>query len=52
MNGVIISVAVGVVTAIVVAILARRGRPGADLGFVSDNWVAEHRLAQASSDRQ
>jgi hypothetical protein len=39
---------VGVAVAIVIPVIAwrrGRGRP-ADLGFVSSQWVAEHRLAQ------
>ncbi|HZP49458.1 MAG TPA: hypothetical protein VFB07_13020 [Vicinamibacterales bacterium] len=52
MNVVTIIVAVGVLMTIVVAILSRRSRPGADLGFVSHSWVAEHRLSQASTERQ
>jgi hypothetical protein len=45
MNGVWIVLGIGV-AAVVAAIMQRHGRRHTDLGFVSHQWVTEHRLSQ------
>jgi len=46
MNLILIAVGLGV-SIVIAAMVRRRGRGRqSDLGFVSDQWVAEHRLSQ------